>query len=291
MSICRRDGSRPDVDEPKTPAGSLARQARASRSRFRSSLSGALSCTKSAPATAASTLSATSSLPSAGRGIIVSFRHARRAFSSISATLRPASGSGSYNWTSMPWSRKRAAQPPPMTPPPRSPTRRGLAVELTASVTLLQAQLGSNLVWAEDSHIHALEDADGAFDELAIRRQLSAREVDVVLEADPHVAARQHRHPDVGELHAPDREGREHRSRWQLPDHAHQSAWVVGRTVGNPHAELDHWRIVDQALTHELFDHHEVACVEDLQLGADPEGLHPAGRGSHYRGAVGPDVV
>src|ERR1700681_4629869 len=110
----------------------------------------------------------------------------------------------------MPWSRKRAAQPPPMTPPPRSPTRRGLAVLGKASVTRFQAQLGSNLVRAEDSYIHLLEDADGAFDKLGICGELSAREVDVVLEADPDVAPGKHRHPDVGELHASDRKGREH---------------------------------------------------------------------------------
>ncbi len=55
--------------------------------------------------------------------------YARRALASTSPTLRSASGSGSYSRTSIPFSAKRAAQPPPITPPPSSPTVREAVIQ------------------------------------------------------------------------------------------------------------------------------------------------------------------
>ena len=46
-----------------------------------------------------------------------------------------------------------------------------------------------------------------------VRGQHAAREVEVVLEPDAHVAARERGHGDVRQLHAPDREGGEHGAR------------------------------------------------------------------------------
>ena len=49
---------------------------------------------------------------------------------------------------------------------------------------------------------------------------------------------------------------------------------VVGRAVGDAHAELDHHRVVEQAVADQLLDQHEVAGVEHLELGAHAERLH-----------------
>ncbi len=95
MSSCMRDGSNPEVDEANTASGAAARLAWANSLRFKSSRSGALSWTKSAPSTAASGVRTITSCPSVGSGIRVSACQARRAFASMRRTLRSASGSGS----------------------------------------------------------------------------------------------------------------------------------------------------------------------------------------------------
>ena len=95
MSAPRREGSRPEVEEANGTPGSAARLAAASSSSLTSSRSGALSCTKPAPSTASSGVAAIVSDPSGGSGASVSRAYARRALPIVSASLRPASGSGS----------------------------------------------------------------------------------------------------------------------------------------------------------------------------------------------------
>src|SRR6266540_7482477 len=216
MSAWRRDGSRPEVDDATTTSGPAARLAAASRPHFTSARSGALSWTKSASAAASSGVGTNVSVPSVESGASVSLRKARRAFSSTSSTLRGASGSGSKSRTSTPLRTKRAAQPPPITPPPRRPAVCG------RSATTPEPQLLAHLVGPEHPDVHALEDRDRALDELAVRRGNPAREVDVVLQADAHVAARHRCHRDVRQLHAPDRERREDRVLRQLVDEREQ---------------------------------------------------------------------
>ena len=121
MSRCISVGSRPDVDDPNTTSGPATRLAAANNFCFSSSRSGALSCTKWAPSTASSTVVTIRSEPSTGHGALVSLVLARRALAMTSPTLRGASGSGSNSTTSWPLSKNRAAQPPPITPPPSRP--------------------------------------------------------------------------------------------------------------------------------------------------------------------------
>ena len=71
MSRCSSVGNRPDVDEPNTTDAPAARLALASIACLRASRSGALSCTKSAPATASSGLATKRSAPSADSGTSV----------------------------------------------------------------------------------------------------------------------------------------------------------------------------------------------------------------------------
>src|SRR6187200_966967 len=224
MSACSREGRRPDVDEAKTTSGGAARHAVASRARLTSSRSGALSCTKSTPSTASSRLAARVSPPSAGSGASVSLGSARRALSSIAPTLRAASGSGSNSRTSTPLSWNRAAQPPPITPPPRIATLRGR--EPTGSAMATQPQLPAHVLGAKNPCIHGLEYRHRPLDELVVGRQLAARQVDVVLQTHPHVAAGQRRHGDVRELHAADRERREHTAGRQRAHHGHEGRGV-----------------------------------------------------------------
>ena len=71
MSVLRRDGSRPEVEEANGTSGAAARLAVASSARLTSSRSGALSCTKPAPSTASSGVATIVSDPSAGSGASV----------------------------------------------------------------------------------------------------------------------------------------------------------------------------------------------------------------------------
>src|SRR5437773_6156541 len=289
MSSCRCDGSRPDVEEAKTTSGPPAPAHRATQSRVRSSRSGALSWTKSAPSTASPTLRTNSNRPSRGSGIRVSRPHALRALSSISRTLRADSGSGSYSRTSTPCSTKRAAHPLPMTPPPSSPTALGRP--RLGSDTLLQAQPGSDLVRSEDLHIHVLKDAHRALDQPTVGSKLSSRQVQVVLQTDPDVAAREHRHGHVCELHATDGERREDRPWRQLRDHAQERERVIRRPVRDAHAELDERRLVDEALLDQLLDHDQVPGVEHLKLWANTQRLDLRRHGADHRWRVGHHVV
>src|SRR3954470_18103800 len=252
MSACSAVGRRPDVELAKMAPRGAARLATASSSRLSPSRSGALSWTNSASRTASSGELANETLPSAGNGASVSRPHARRAFSSISCTASPAPGAGSYTRTSTPFSAKRAAQPPPITPPPSRATVRG------RSAMAHESQLLAHVVGAEDARVHRLEDRPRALDEIGVRRQPPARQVEVVLEADAHVAAAQRRERDVGQLHPTDRERREHRAGRQARDEREQRRRVVRRAVADAHAELDERRVVDEPVADELVDHHEV---------------------------------
>src|SRR3954447_20602545 len=269
MPACRRLGSRPEVELANTTSGGAARLAAARRSRFSGSRSGALSWTKSAPSTAASGVSTSVSVPSGGSGASVRRRLARRALSTPSPPAGSASDAGSYSRTSTPLSTKRAAQPPPITPPPSSPAVFG------RSATTGELQLGAHLVGAEDADVHRLEDRHGALDELPVRGERPAREVQVVLEADARVAADERGERDVRQLHAADREGGEDRVLRQPADERQQRRRVVRGPVRDAHAELDQRRVVDQSLTDQVGDHHEVAGVEDLELGAHAELADP----------------
>src|SRR5438445_6982515 len=187
MSACKRDGSRPEVEDAKTTSAPATRLAAASSPRFTSSRSGALSCTNSTDSAASSGVGTNVRRPSAGSGASVSLRKARRALSITSPTLRGASGAGSKMRTSIPLSMKRAAQPPPITPPPSRPT----------SVTRPQPELLAHLLRPQHLDVHPLEDLDRPLDELSVRRERPAREVDVVLQPHAHVAAGGRRHRAV----------------------------------------------------------------------------------------------
>src|SRR6476661_9485630 len=205
-----------------------------------SSRSGALSWTKSTSGTASSTSSTTVRLPGSGSGAIVSRLQDGRAFASISPTLRSASGSGSWSRTSIPDSRKRAAQPPPITPAPSKPTRPTVA---TRSGTTHQVEPVAYLLGAEHPHVHRVQKRHRPFDQLAVGREHATAEVEIVLQPDPDIAAHEHRERGERDLHPPDRKRREDGVGRQPVDHRKQGARIVRSPVRNTRAELDHGRI------------------------------------------------
>ena len=85
---------------------------------LRSSRSGMLSLIQSARLTASAMLEQKTSCPSLGNRCSYKPGSDRRALSSTSFIFLLASGSVSKTLTSQPISKKRATQPPPITPPP-----------------------------------------------------------------------------------------------------------------------------------------------------------------------------
>ena len=71
-------------------------------------------------------------LPSGGIGTSDKAGSALRALAITSPTLRGASGSGSNTATSHPFNRNRAAQPPPITPPPMIAAFRAMSFPFQA---------------------------------------------------------------------------------------------------------------------------------------------------------------
>src|SRR5690242_17209144 len=179
MSACSSVGRSPDVDEQTIASSAAKRSASASSARFSSMSSGADSCTRSTPKTASSTDAHTTSDPSAGSGASVSRAYARRAFASTSST---GDEPGSYSRTSTPFKRNRAAQPAPITPPPSRPTVAGLDTDA-------QRELRPHLFRAEHARVHRFENRGRALDEVGVRREPAAREIEVVLEPDADVAS------------------------------------------------------------------------------------------------------
>ena len=72
---------------------------------------------------------------------------------------------------------------------------------------------------------------------------------------------------------------------------ARKRAGVVGSAVGDAHAQLDHHRVVEQPVADQLLHLHQVPGVEDLELGAHAQLLHPLGHRPQHRRAVDHHVV
>src|SRR5271170_2318309 len=117
-----------------------------------------------------------------------------------SPTTRSASGCGSNTLTSTPASRRRAIQPPPMTPPPMQAAlemgARGFAGALVefimASSALHQLEPLADLLRANDPGAHPCHDASRFFDELGIGREFALADIEVVLEPDADIATGEH---------------------------------------------------------------------------------------------------
>src|SRR5262245_48472361 len=144
-----------------------------------------------------------------------------------SPTMRSASGCGSNTLTSAPARRKRAIQPPPMTPPPMQAAfemgPRGFPsapIEfILVSSPLHQLQALADFLWSQDPCPHARHHSPGFFHELGVCAELPFADVEVVLKPDTDIAAGEHGCSRIGEGVAANGKGRERPARRHVVDH------------------------------------------------------------------------
>src|SRR5215472_1422724 len=266
--------------------------------RFRSSFSGALSCTKSASATAASSVLAKLRRFWLAPGSRPSLVSAGQALATPARIFSSAPGAGSVATTSSPWARQRAAQPLPITPPPTRATRR---ISVVSAIfpdpcfdelqVLAQAQFLARLRRRQAAGTHEADDLHGPLDQRAVARMHAAIEPDIVLEPDAHIAAQQHGLGHHGHLHAPDAEAGPDGARRQHVAHRLHGIRVRRRTPGNAEAELEHRRLLQQALLMHALGEPEMAGIEHLQLGLHAQLADPLGPGAQLIGRRDEDHV
>src|ERR1700728_2051714 len=187
-----------------------------------------------------------------------------------SPTMRSASGCGSNTFTSTPAMRKRAIQPPPMTPPPMQAALEigargvmGALIEfIPVSSPLHQLELLADLLGSNDPRAHARHDTRGFFNELRIGREFAFADVEVVFKPNADIAAGEHGGRGIGEGVAADGKGGEGPTCRHVVHHRHESVEVVRRAPPNAHAKLDQHRILDQLSGSELLSEPEVTGVE-----------------------------
>ncbi len=110
----------------------------------------------------------------------------------------------------------------------------------------------------------------------------AAIQPDVVLQADPHVAAEQHGLSDHRHLHAADAEAGPGDARRQVVGHGLHGRGIGWRAPGNAQAQLDQ-RVFQQALLEQLLGEPQVAGVEDFQLGLHAQLGDAFGAGTQLR--------
>ena len=258
------------------PTRSAARLAPASIERFRSSRSGALSCTKSTPATASSGVSTKRSAPSTDRGTIGQLVEGPPGVVEHLADLARRLGIGvvevdvdavEHEPRRPPATDHTAAQQPdPVEARDRGPHAASRA---SARPAPRRATL--------DPHVHALEDL-ARRGRRARRWWPSCPRRGTGCPRDRRARCRRRARPwrRTGSASGRSRTPRRPHSGGSGVDHRHERVGIVGRAVGDAHAQLDHDRVVEQPVADQLLDHHEVAGVEHLQLGTHAELLHLA---------------
>ena len=117
-------------------------RAAAESSRLISSRSGALSCTRSASATASSSVATTVSAPSRRGGASDSRRSRGGRWRPSARRLRAPRGWGRTGTRRRRSTMNRAAQPPPITPPPSRPTARPAVSHGRSSPSFVRASSG-----------------------------------------------------------------------------------------------------------------------------------------------------
>ena len=232
-----------------------------------STRSGALSCTKLGAGDRL--LRRVDDRPAGPRPAAARASAARRRAARCRASRRPCAprrGRGRRARTSMPLSRKRAAQPPPITPPPSSPTVRGGA---RAHAGRAAAAARAPRPGPRTRTFIASRMRDGALDELRRWSPSTPRdEVEVVLQPDAHVAARQRRHARrTGSCMRPIEKAEKTAPGRQLVDHREQRRRDrPARRRGCPCRAGSARGSSIRPSRDQLLDDHQVAGVEDLEL-------------------------
>ena len=117
----------------------------------------------------------------------------------------------------------------------------------------------------------------------------------IVFQANPYVAAQQHRLRGHRHLHAADPEAGPHRASGQVVDHGFHGGGVGRSAPWNTQAQLEQ-RVIEQPFLDHLLGKPQVAGVENFQLGLYPQLLNTLGagtqlcRGGHVNGVAVTEV-
>ena len=182
---------------------------------------------------------------------------------------------------------KRAAQPPPITPPPSSPTS-GSSATCCVSARRSRTSAGPRMRTFIASRID-----DGALDELAVRREHAARRG----RGCPRARRARCRPTSAasatnGSCMRPIENAEKTAPGGQPRDHREQRREVVGRAVGDAHAELDQRRVVDQPVADQLVRRARRWPVSNTSSsGRTPSSRTLRGHRAQHRGRVDHDVV
>src|SRR6218665_266989 len=283
--------------------------------------SGALSWMKSASATQACIVATKRRRDGSAPGVNPLRSSAGQAFATFARSCCSASGAGSQATTSRPWASARATQPLPMTPVPMAAKVSSwvMTVMPNALLALLAlfdgvggggVELGAGGPWGrgaggdggkpppggvrgggQNPGSETLDDFARTLAQRTVARMHAAIEPQIVLQANAHMPAEQHRRREHRHLHAPDAEAGPVRARRQVVNHGLHRASVCRGTPGNTEAQLKQWRIVEQTFLEQLLGEPQMPGVEYLQLGLDAERLYAFGAGAQLRGRRHVDVV
>src|SRR5262245_21342924 len=110
------------------------------------------------------------------------------------------------------------------------------------------------------------DELDRAAHELTVGGELSSCEIEVVLEADSHIAPEQHRLRDHRELLAADTEGAPQRPGRQRVAHRHERAGIGRRAPGDAETQLKERRCLDQPAGDQVLREPDMSELEYLEL-------------------------
>src|SRR5277367_101969 len=141
----------------------------------------------------------------------------------------------------------------------------------------MQLQALARLGRGEYSGANGLNDSSGLLHQLSIAGVDALAQVQIVLESDAHIAAKQHSLGHPGHLHAADRKGAPIAVLRQRVDHGEQVSHVRRNAIGDAHAQLNHRRSDQQSFLDHLFDEGQITRIEYFQFRLDAQILANGG--------------
>src|SRR5579862_8751231 len=142
---------------------------------------------------------------------------------------------------------------------------------MVTPATSVQLEALACLRGRHDTCPHGLDDRARLLDQLRVAGVHPARQIEVVLEPDAHVAPEQYRLCDPWHLHTAYRKRSPHALGGQVVHHGEQVPHVRRDPVGDAGAQLDHGRGGHETFLDHLLDERQVAGVEHLQLHFNPQ--------------------
>ncbi|EBA09841.1 hypothetical protein SSE37_08533 [Sagittula stellata E-37] len=157
-------------------------------------------------------------------------------------------------------------------------------------VTLHEAKLVADLLRAHQRRPHVGKDVRRLLHQLRIGRHDPTFEIEVVLEAHPHVAPGQGCCGHIGHLVPAEAERRPGPTGGHVVDHSHERVHVPRRAPRDAHAKLHQRGIVQHTFLHQLLGEPQVPGVEGLDLGFHAKLGHHRAHGTQHLGGVGHHV-